>query len=308
MKRARLPQLMQQGLRTTAFVGLLLAAASVHAQISGQTALPVHLKYAGRASPASPAAPALRSTAALVLDTTHSSVLYSRRSDVALPIASITKLMTALVVVEAAQPLDEPIQITAEDRNRRSRLVSRLAPGTTLSRGDLLHLALMSSENHAANALGRNYPGGLVACVDAMNAKARELGMTNAHFVEPTGLSDQNVASPEDLSKLVMAAAKVPLIHEYSTDSRYQVQVGRRTMRYVNTDSLVSRPDWKIDVQKTGYISRAGRCLVMQTLIDDRTVVIVLLNSFGKHTRVADARRILKWMQATLLHATPGIT
>jgi serine-type D-Ala-D-Ala endopeptidase (penicillin-binding protein 7) len=296
---------MHQGLRTTAFAGLLLAAAAAHAEISGVTALPVHLKYAGRASPA---APALRSSAALVLDTTHSSVLYSRRSDVALPIASITKLMTALVVVEAAQPLDEQIEITAEDRSRRSRLVSRLAPGTTLSRGDLLHLALMSSENHAANALGRNYPGGLVACVEAMNAKARELGMTNARFVEPTGLSDQNVASPEDLSKLVMAAAKVPLIHEYSTDSRYEVRVGRRTMRYVNTDSLVSRPDWKIDVQKTGYISRAGRCLVMQTLIDDRTVVIVLLNSFGKHTRVADARRILKWMQATLLHATPAIS
>jgi serine-type D-Ala-D-Ala endopeptidase (penicillin-binding protein 7) len=296
---------MHQGLRTTAFAGLLLAAAPAHAEISGVTALPVHLKYAGRASPA---APALRSSAALVLDTTHSSVLYSRRPDVALPIASITKLMTALVVVEAAQPLDEQIEITAEDRSRRSRLVSRLAPGTTLSRGDLLHLALMSSENHAANALGRNYPGGLVACVDAMNAKARELGMTNARFVEPTGLSDQNVASPEDLSKLVMAAAKVPLIHEYSTDSRYEVRVGRRTMRYVNTDSLVSRPDWKIDVQKTGYISRAGRCLVMQTLIDDRTVVIVLLNSFGKHTRVADARRILKWMQATLLHAAPAIS
>jgi D-alanyl-D-alanine endopeptidase (penicillin-binding protein 7) len=296
---------MHQGLRTTAFAGLLLAAAPAHAEISGVTALPVHLKYAGRASPA---APALRSSAALVLDATHSSVLYSRRPDVALPIASITKLMTALVVLEAAQPLDEQIEITAEDRSRRSRLVSRLAPGTTLSRGDLLHLALMSSENHAANALGRNYPGGLVACVDAMNAKARELGMTNARFVEPTGLSDQNVASPEDLSKLVMAAAKVPLIHEYSTDSRYEVRVGRRTMRYVNTDSLVSRPDWKIDVQKTGYISRAGRCLVMQTLIDDRTVVIVLLNSFGKHTRVADARRILKWMQATLLHATPAIS
>jgi serine-type D-Ala-D-Ala endopeptidase (penicillin-binding protein 7) len=305
MTRARLQQLMHQGLRTTAFAGLLLAAAAAHAQISGGTALPVHLKYAGRASPA---APALRSSAALVLDATHSSVLYSRRSDIALPIASITKLMTALVVLEAAQPLDEQIEITAEDRSRRSRLVSRLAPGTTLSRGDLLHLALMSSENHAANALGRNYPGGLVACVDAMNAKARELGMTNARFVEPTGLSDQNVASPEDLSKLVMAAAKVPLIHEYSTDSRYEVQVGRRTMRYVNTDSLVSRPDWKIDVQKTGYISRAGRCLVMQTLIDDRTVVIVLLNSFGKHTRVADARRILKWMQATLLHAAPALT
>jgi D-alanyl-D-alanine endopeptidase (penicillin-binding protein 7) len=305
MTKARLQQLIAQGLRTTGFAGLLLAAATVHAEIPGGTALPVHLKYAGRASPA---APALRSSAALVLDTTHSSVLYSRRSDIALPIASITKLMTALVVMDAAQPLDEQIEITTEDGRQRSHVVSRLAPGTTLSRGDLLHLALMSSENRAAHALGRNYPGGLAACVDAMNAKASELGMTNAHFVEPTGLSDQNVASPEDLSKLVMAAAKIPQIREYSTDSRYEVQVGRRTMRYVNTDSLVSRPDWKIDVQKTGYISRAGRCLVMQTMIEDRTVVIVLLNSFGKHTRVADARRILKWMQATLLHAAPAIS
>ena len=295
-----------KGLRTTAFAGLLLVAAASHAAVSDGTALPVHLKYAGRASLA---APALRSSAALVLDATHSSVLYSRRSDIPLPIASITKLMTALVVMEAAQPLDEQLEITTEDSSRRSRAVSRLAPGTTLSRGDLLHLALMSSENRAAHALGRNYPGGLPACVAAMNAKALELGMTNAHFVEPTGLSDENVASPEDLSKLVMAAAKVPQIREYSTDSRYEVQVGRRTMRYGNTDSLVSRPDWKIDVQKTGYISRAGRCLVMQTVIEERTVVIVLLNSFGKHTRVADARRILKWMQATLLtHATPAIT
>jgi D-alanyl-D-alanine endopeptidase (penicillin-binding protein 7) len=307
MKRpAKVQQLIKQGLRTTAFTGLLFAAAAAHAAtLSGGTALPVHLKYAGRASPA---APALRSSAALVLDTTHSSVLYSRRPDVALPIASITKLMTALVVMDAAQPLDEQLEITAEDGRRRSHVISRLAPGTTLSRGDLLHLALMSSENRAAHALGRNYPGGLVACVEAMNAKARELGMMNARFVEPTGLSDENVASPEDLSKLVMAAAKVPQIREYSTDSRYEVQVGRRVMRYGNTDSLVSRPDWKIDVQKTGYISRAGRCLVMQTVIEDRTVVIVLLNSFGKHTRVADARRILKWMQATLLHATPAIS
>src|ERR1700732_3159860 len=285
------------GLRTTAFAGLLLASAACHAAISGGTALPVHLKYAGRASLA---APALRSSAALVLDTTHDSVLYSRRSDIALPIASITKLMTALVVMDAAQPLDEQLEITTEDGRQRSRVVSRLAPGSTLSRGDLLHLALMSSENRAAHALGRNYPGGLVACVDAMNAKARELGMTNAHFVEPTGLSDQNVASPEDLSKLVMAAAKVPLISEYSTDSAYLVQVGRLMVSFRNTDSLVSRPDWKIVVQKTGYISQAGRCLVMQTVIEDRTVVIVLLNSFGKHTRVADARRIRKWMEATL--------
>ena len=198
------------GLRTTAFAGLLLAAAACHAAaLSGGTALPVHLKYAGRASPA---APALRSSAALVLDATHSSVLYSRHSDVAVPIASITKLMTALVVMDAAQPLDEPLEITAEDRGPRRG--SRLTPGTSLSRGELLHLALMSSENRAAHALGRNYPGGLPACVEAMNAKARELGMTAAHFAEPTGLSDENVASPEDLSKLVMAAAKVPQIRE----------------------------------------------------------------------------------------------
>src|SRR6266853_1320124 len=270
---AGLRQLMKPGLRTTAFASLLLAAAASHA--------------------------------ALVLDATHSSVLYSRHSDLAVPIASITKLMTALVVMDAAQPLDEQLEITAEDGRQRSHVVSRLATGTTLSRGELMHVALMSSENRAAHALGRNYPGGLPACVEAMNAKARELGMTNARFVEPTGLSDENVASPEDLSKLVMAAAKIPQIREYSTDSRYEVRVGRRTMWYGNTDSLVSRPDWKIEVQKTGYISRAGRCLVMQTIIEERTVVIVLLNSFGKHTRVADARRVRKWMEAMLLQATP---
>jgi D-alanyl-D-alanine endopeptidase (penicillin-binding protein 7) len=134
-----------------------------------------------------------------------------------------------------------------------------------------------------------------------MNAKARELGMTNAHFVEPTGLSDENVASPEDLSKLVMAAGKVSQIREYSTDSDYEVSVGARVLRFRNTDSLVSRPDWKIVVQKTGYISEAGRCLVMQTMIEDRSVVIVLLNSFGKRTRVADARRVRKWVESTML-------
>jgi serine-type D-Ala-D-Ala endopeptidase (penicillin-binding protein 7) len=236
-----------------------------------------------------------------VLDATHSSVLYSRRSSVALPIASITKLMTALVVVDAGQPLDEALVITADDRSSGKGSASRLVPGTPLSRGDLMHLALMASENRAAHALGRNYPGGVAAWVDAMTATARELGMTRAHFVEPTGLSDENVASPEDLSRLVMAAAKVPAIREYSTDSAYIVQVGRRMVHFRNTDSLVSKPDWNIVVQKTGYISEAGRCLVMQTVIEDRTVVIVLLNSFGKHTRVADARRIRKWMEATLL-------
>jgi D-alanyl-D-alanine endopeptidase (penicillin-binding protein 7) len=291
----------------TAVTCLLLVASVSQAAVSQGMAVRTHLKYAGRASLAEPA---LRSSAALVLDTTHSSVLYSRRSGVALPIASITKLMTALVVMDAGQPLDETLTVTAEDRSFRRGSVSRLAPGTRLSRGDLMHLALMSSENRAAHALARYYPGGIDACVRAMNAKALELGMTSAHFVEPTGLSDENVASPEDLSKLVMAVAKVPAIREYSTDSAYMVQVGRRLVRFRNTDSLVARPDWKIEVQKTGYISRAGRCLVMQTVIEDRTVVIVLLNSFGKHTRVADARRIRKWMEATLLTraASPSAT
>ena len=292
---------MNQGLRTCVFGGLLLAASLSHAAVSGGRMVPAHIKYAGRASPA---VPALRSSGALVLDATHSSVLYSRRPDVAMPIASITKLMTAIVIIEAGQPLDEPIEITRDDQKLRRSPGSRLAAGTTLSRGDLLHLALMASENHAAHALGRSFPGGLEACVAAMNAKARELGMTNAHFAEPTGLSEDNVASPEDLSKLVMAAARVPEIREYSTDTYYEVRVGRRMLSYRNTDSLVSRQDWKIEVQKTGYNSRAGRCLVMQTVIEDRTVVIVLLNSFGKRTRVADARRVRKWMEATLTTAS----
>jgi D-alanyl-D-alanine endopeptidase (penicillin-binding protein 7) len=278
----------------------LLPAALAQAAVPSGMVVQTHLKYAGRASLAEPA---LRSSAALVLDTTHSSVLYSRRSAVAMPIASITKLMTALVVMDAGQPLDETLTVSDEDRSSGGkRIISRLTPGSQLTRGDLVHLALMASENRAAHALGRNYPGGIEACVAAMNAKARELGMSGAHFVEPTGLSDENVASPEDLSRLVMAAAKVPEIREFSTDSDYLVQVGRHMLHFRNTDSLVNHADWKIEVQKTGYISRAGRCLVMQTVIDDRTIVIVLLNSYGKRTRVADARRIRKWMEATLTH------
>jgi D-alanyl-D-alanine endopeptidase (penicillin-binding protein 7) len=281
----------------TATCCLMLGTTVSLAQTPGSV-VPAHLKYANRASQA---APVLRSSAALVLDTTHSAVLYSRRSDVAMPIASITKLMTSLVVMDAGQPLDEMLTVSDDDRSLGKGSASRLTPGTHLTRGDLMHLALMASENRAAHALGRNYPGGVAACVIAMNAKARALGMTSAHFVEPTGLSDENVASPEDLAKLVMAAAKVAAIREYSTDSDYVVQIGRRMVQFRTTDSLVNKADWNIVVQKTGYISEAGRCLVMQTVIEDRTVVIVLLNSFGKRTRVADAARIRKWMEATLV-------
>jgi D-alanyl-D-alanine endopeptidase (penicillin-binding protein 7) len=224
----------------------------------------------------------------------------------AAPIASITKLMTVLVVADAGLPLDESIQLTTEDRIIGKGASSRLVLGTTLTRGDLIHLALMSSENRAAHALGRNYPGGLPAFVQAMNLKARKLGMTSARFVDPAGLSSDNVASAEDLSKLVIAASANPVIREYSTDPGYEVRVGRKMLQFHNTNALVSNPTWNIIVQKTGYISEAGRCLVMQAVIQGRSVVIVLLNSVGKNTRVADAVRIRRWMEAKLLTTGPA--
>ena len=267
-------------------------------QAAAPAAKPLHL--AAHRHSAQAEEPRLRSTSALVLDETHSSVLYSRHADVAAPIASITKLMTALVVADAKQPLDEVIEITAEDRSSHKGTASRLVPGTKLTRGDLIHLALMSSENRAAHALARSYPGGIEAFVPAMNAKARALGMASAHFEDPTGLSEDNIASPEDLSKLLIAASDNPEIREYSTDPEYAVHVGRRTVEFHNTNSLVSSPTWNIIVQKTGYTLAAGKCLVMRAIIEDRTVLIVLLNSVGKYTRVADARRIRRWMEATL--------
>jgi serine-type D-Ala-D-Ala endopeptidase (penicillin-binding protein 7) len=243
-------------------------------------------------------APKLKSSSVLIVDQSDSSVLYSRNSDVAAPIASITKLMTALVVLDAKQPLDEPIQLTEADRDLPKSAFSRLTVGTTLTRGDLMHLALMSSENRAAHALGNNYPGGLTAMVAAMNAKAKALGMTSAHFVDPTGLSSQNVASPEDLSKLVIAASKNRTIREYSTDRNYAVRVHKHMVEFRNTDNLVANPTWNIIVQKTGYIAEAGKCLVMAAVIEGRSVVIVLLDSFGKYTRVADAQRVKTWMES----------
>src|ERR1700690_2029476 len=234
--------------------------------------------------------PKLKSTSVLIFDPSDSSVLYSRNSSVAAPIASITKLMTALVVLDAKQPLDEPLEITTAEQDLPKGGVSRLTVGTVLTRGDLMHLALMSSENRAAHALGNNYPGGMPAMVSAMNAKAAELGMTS-----------ENVASPEDLSKLVIAASRNPTIREYSTDKRYTVRVRRHLVEFHNTDNLVANPTWNIIVQKTGYIAEAGRCLVMEAGIEGRTVVIVLLDSLGKHTRVADAKRVKSWMEQSAI-------
>jgi serine-type D-Ala-D-Ala endopeptidase (penicillin-binding protein 7) len=287
---------------TLAVVPLLFAGSLTRAgTAAGATSPALHLATA-RAHRVRSASddPGLRSSSALVVDATHDSVLYARRANVATPIASITKLMTALVVLEAKQPLDETLEITAEDRNSGRGAFSRLAISTKLTRGELMHLALMSSENRAAHALGRNYPGGSPAFVLAMNAKARALGMTSARFVDAAGLSSQNVASAQDLSKLVLAVSQNPTIREFSTDRHYAVHVSRRLIEFHNTNSLVSNSTWNIIVQKTGYITEAGKCLVMQTVIDGRTVVIVLLNSVGRYTRTADARRIRKWMQAKL--------
>jgi serine-type D-Ala-D-Ala endopeptidase (penicillin-binding protein 7) len=246
------------------------------------------------------AQPALKSGSVLVLDENTAAVLLSQHADVAAPIASITKLMTALVVLEARQPMGEMLEITAADKDMERRSGSRLPVGTRLTRADLMHLALMASENRAAHALGRNYPGGLAAVVKAMNAKAIALGMTQSRFVEPTGLSSDNVASPHDLAKLVVAASHNPTIREYSTDHRYAVTVRKRQLEFRNTDNLVAKSDWNIVVQKTGYIEEAGRCLVMKAVIAGRSVVIVLLDSYGKYTRVADAKRIKVWMEAKL--------
>jgi serine-type D-Ala-D-Ala endopeptidase (penicillin-binding protein 7) len=243
--------------------------------------------------------PKLKSSSVLIVDQSDSTVLYSRRSDVAAPIASITKLMTALVVLDAKQPLDEPLAITQDEAALPKSRGSRLSVGTVLTRGDFMHLALMSSENRAAHALGANYPGGVPAIVTAMNAKAAALGMTTAHFVDPTGLSSDNVASPEDLSKLVLAAAQNPHIREYSTDPSYAVRVRKHLVEFHNTDNLVKNPTWNIIVQKTGYITEAGKCLVMEAVIEGRNVIIVLLDSAGRLTRVADAKRVKSWMEST---------
>jgi serine-type D-Ala-D-Ala endopeptidase (penicillin-binding protein 7) len=241
---------------------------------------------------------ALQSNVAFVVDQDSSKVLFEKNSNVSLPIASITKLMTSLVVVEANQDLNELIEITNDDLDKEKGTSSRLRIGSHLTRSDLLHIALMSSENRAASALGRSYPGGLPAFVNAMNAKARQLGMHDTRYVDSSGLSSQNVASARDLVKLINAAYQHPLIREYSTDTKYVVNPGGRPLEYSTTNKLVSVPGWEIGLQKTGYIAEAGRCLVMQAMIEGRAVVMVFLDSKGKYSRLADASRIRKWLEA----------
>ncbi len=240
----------------------------------------------------------LKSSVAFVLDQSNAEVLFEKNSNIALPIASITKMMTGLVVVQANQDMEELLTVTDDDVDREKFSSSRLKVGSQLTRGNMLHIALMSSENRAASALGRNYPGGLPAFVAAMNAKAHELGMNDTHYVDSNGLSKFNVASARDLAKLAMAAFKEPLLRQYSTDPKAIVEASGHPMQFGNTNHLVANPGWEIGLQKTGFINEAGRCLLMQAVIEGRAVIMVFLDSKGKQSRTADAGRMRKWLEA----------
>jgi D-alanyl-D-alanine endopeptidase (penicillin-binding protein 7) len=290
---------------------LLLAAALVlpgaHA---GQTAQGKIRKAAATRPAAAPDAAVrlnLRSSAAMVFDESTGAPIYGKNTELVTPIASITKLMTAMVVLDAGLPLDEEIVITPDDIDVMKGTRSRLHVGATLTRRDLLLLALMASENRAASALGRAYPGGRAAFIARMNAKGQEIGMDNTRFMDSTGLSSANVSTAGDLVRLVAAADEYPLIREFSTTASHSVDVGRRRpLEFRNSNALVRSKAWDIDVSKTGYISEAGRCLVMKATIASRRVIIVLLDSVGKNSRLGDANRIRKWMEGAGFRSPMG--
>ncbi|CAM5788613.1 serine hydrolase [Ottowia pentelensis] len=239
----------------------------------------------------------LKSSVALVVDQDTHQVLLGKNEHAVLPIASLTKLMTGMVVSEAHLPMDQVITITDEDVDTEKNSRSRLTVGTELSRGELLHLALMSSENRAAHALGRTFPGGLNYFVSLMNARAQQLGMKDTRYVEPTGLSSANQSSAQDLAVLVNAAYQNPQLRELTTSPSHEVAVGHRLLQFNNTNGLVKSPEWDIGLQKTGFINEAGRCLVMQTRIAGRKLIMVFLDSAGKYSRIADAERVRRWVE-----------
>lgn len=248
---------------------------------------------------AEPRAVHLRSSAVLVQDAETGEVVLDKNAEAVVPIASITKLMTAMVILDRGLDLDQRIVLSREDVDALKGTRSRLQTGSVLTRDELLLLALMASENRAAAALGRTYPGGMPAFVAAMNAKAIELGMTDSAFVEPTGLSPANVSSARDLVKLVRAAQSYPLISEYSTRDQALVRVFNRPLRFRNTNGLVRSNQWEIGLSKTGYISEAGRCLVMHVRMASKDLIVVLLDSWGKQSRIGDANRIRKWLESS---------
>lgn len=249
----------------------------------------------------------LNSSVALVIDQETNEVLFSKNDAAVLPIASLTKLMTGLVIADANLDMNEPITITQDDVDTYKGSSSRLAVGSTLSRGEMMHLALMSSENRAANALGRTYPGGLSEFVRLMNSKAKQLGMTDTRYVEPTGLSSLNQSSARDLATLVSVAHDRPILRSLSTSPGHEVELGRRTLHYNNSNRLIKNPEWEIGLQKTGYISEAGRCLVMQAKIAGRQLIMVFLDSTGKLSRLQDAERVRRWVEVQTELARPVI-
>lgn len=245
--------------------------------------------------------PGVRSTGVLVINQLNGEVIYEKNADTVTPMASITKLMTAMVVLDAKLPLNEIITISTEDIDNIKGTGSRLSPGTALTRGEMLLLALMSSENRAASALSRHYPGGHDAFIRNMNAKAISLGMARSRFYDPTGLNPNNVSTPRELVLMVQAARAYPEIHQFSTSSEYSLTSNRsgRTLTFHNTNPLVRNDDWEIGLSKTGYINEAGHCLVMQAKISDTPVVIVLMDSNGKVSRIDDAQHVRKWMETS---------
>lgn len=242
------------------------------------------------------AGPLLSSQSALIFNNKTGEVLYQKNPDRVMPIASISKLMSAMVVLDAHLDMNEPITITEAEIDRLKGTGSRLSIGTTLTRGELLHLSLMSSENRATHALGRTYPGGMSAFVAAMNAKAQSLGMTSSRFYEPTGLNFQNVSTARDLNRMVAAASKYPLIRKNSTSNYGSVWTANGRQNYKNSNALVREGSWNIELQKTGYIREAGRSMVVKANVQNQPITIVLLNSPSSTTRVNDARKIESWM------------
>jgi serine-type D-Ala-D-Ala endopeptidase (penicillin-binding protein 7) len=266
--------------------------------VSSQAAYGSSVESSGRSRRGGPE---LRSNVALVFDAARGETLYAKHPDQVAPIASITKLMTAMVVLDAQCPLDEAIEIDRADVDILKHTHSRLPVGARLGRGELLWVALMASENRAATALARTYPGGTQACLEAMNRKAQELGMLQTRFADPAGLSGENVSSAENLSRMVLAAREYPVIREATTASSHSVTLSTgQVLAFHNSDGLVNNKTWNIGLSKTGYINEAGRCLVLQAEIAARQIVIVLLDSWGKYTRLGDANRIRKWMEATV--------
>ncbi len=281
--------------------------------VKKQTLTKSKRRASGSTAPVSnPGVLAVQSGSALVVEQAGGDAIYQKNAAQVVPIASITKLMTAMVVLDGSPALQVPVTITDDDVDYLRGSRSRLHVGSVLSRESALLLALMSSENRAANALARHYPGGMPAFIAAMNIKAQALGMRDTHFEDPTGLTSNNVSTANDLAKMVVAAHKYPLIREFSTTPEATVEVGGREMDYRNTNPLVRNASWDVGLSKTGYISEAGKCLVMQARVADKPVVIVLLDSSGKLTRVGDANRIKRWMEHThasnksSIHAAAG--